>query len=246
MTSAETMRRVATLLLVVIGMQVAACGPTYVQPAVLAHPQPGQVWAVAPFHNESGTTAPDGAAVADAFAIEAQQVVGVTVLPVNRVIAAMRAAGMVDVTTAGEARMLMNMLNLDGLVVGTITAYDPYHPPVIGLAVELHQAEDAGATDFDPRHLQHSATETHAPSPALGGFGARPLQAAGIFEADDHRTLEAIRRYAHGRTATDSAFGDRIYEYRMDLYTQFACYQLIGALLEQERIRHDALVAQAP
>jgi hypothetical protein len=240
------MRRLATLLLVVIGMQAGACGPTYVQPAVLAHPRPGQIWAVAPFHNESGTTAPNGAEVADAFAIEAQQVVGVTVLPVNRVVAAMREAGIAGVTTAGEARMLMNMLNLDGLIVGTITAYDPYHPPIIGLAVELHQADAAGATDLDPRHLQHSATETHAPGAALGGLGPRPLQAAGIFEADDHRTLEAIRRYAHGRTATDNAYGDRIYEYRMDLYTQFACYQLIGALLAQEQMRNDALVAQAP
>ena len=62
-------------------------------------------------------------------------------------------------------------------------------------------------------------------------------QASGIFDAGNHQTLLWLNEYAASRSAPDSAYGQRIYLYRMDLYTQFAAYRLLHDLLASERAR---------
>ena len=65
-------------------------------------------------------------------------------------------------------------------------------------------------------------------------------QAAGIFDASDHTTLELLAIFANGRTHPSTAYGDDIYLMKMDLYTKFVAHQLLAELLRNE---HKRLVA---
>jgi len=216
---------------------VSGCGPRLTNPAVLEAPYPReQLWAVAPFANESGASVVDSVAMTDTFAQEAHQVRGINTIPVNRVIKAMRTLQMDSVSTHGDALTLMNVLKLDALVVGTITAYDPYRPMTLGMAVHLYARPAPGPPHgMNPRALTR-ATSGHAAPGELGP--PRPVaQAAGVFEAANHHTLKQLKAFASGRNEPDSAYGDDIYLVSMDLYAHFVCYRLLHDLFVEERTR---------
>jgi hypothetical protein len=231
------LRIVARLITIVILAGQNGCGPQLERPALLQAPyERPQLWGVAPMANESGVSIVDGPDVADAFMREAQQVHGINVIPVNRVIRAMRELNMPAVASHGDVLTLMNVLDLDGFVVGTVTAYDPYRPMTLGMAVQLYARSPHGAGgDLDPQALQRSI----AGDPAPGELGPpHPVaQAAGIFDASNHDTLRQLRAYATGRSEPDSAYDEEIYLVSMELYTPFVCHRLIADLLASERAR---------
>lgn len=203
-----------------------------------------QVWAVAPFNNESGVSIVQGDRVADMFVQQLQDVRGINALPVNRVILAMRELDIPYIQSAHDASRLLSVLGADGLIVGTTTAYDPYRPMTFGAAIELHVADHALPSVIDTRSLSRSASAHIAP----GELGPRnPVaQTAGIFDARNHETLAQLQHYASGRSVPDSAFGSDIYLVRMDLYMQFASYRLLGDLLNSEQIRLSPIVEESP
>ena len=203
-----------------------------------------QLWAVTPFANESGVSLVEPARVADAFAAEVQQVPGIDVLPVNRVLAAMRDLQLPAVRTVGDARTLMNVLGVDGLVAGTVTAYDPYRPMRLGAAVQLFTADQHERyRGLDARTLTLNTNGEIAP----GGLAAQlPVaQAAGVYDAANAQTLARLNGYATGRTEPDSAYGREIYLVDMELYTQFVSHQLLRDLLDDEWTRR-SLAARSP
>lgn len=197
-----------------------------------------QLWAVAPLANESGTTAVDRMEITDLLSEQCQQIDGINTVPVNRVLLAMQRLGIQAVTTPQDARNLIVVLGVDGLVVGTITAWDPYQPPKLGLAIQLFSADTIPAGDsFDPDQARRATGETRIADTAT------PIaQAAGIWDASNHRTLASLDGFTRGRTRLDSAYGPDLYLVDMDLYTQFAAYRLVEKLLKNEHSR----VAAAP
>lgn len=216
---------------------ICGCGPKLVQPVELRSPYPQrQVWAVVPFSNESGISIVDPYRMADLCAAQAQQVYGIDTLPVNRVIAAMQQCDLPAVTSAADAMMLMNVLNIDGLIVGTVTAYDPYPPPTLGIAAELHvrSARDRWS-GLDPQTIVRDPRG----EAAAGELGPQnPIaQAAGVFDARNNQTLLWLNDFATGRTIPDSAYGKDIYLVNMELYTQFVCYRVLHDLLAIEQAR---------
>ena len=260
MTSAQFMpsgagRRVAAAALacsVVTGWVVAGgCAKRLTPPVVLARTthldqfqgqatRRRQLWAVAPFANESGVSTVDTHRIADLFTQELQGVVGIDTIPVNRVIFAMRHIGMTAVTSPAEARQLARALGADAIVVGTVTVYDPYPPPTLGAAVQLFATDPRGsAIDLDPKELTRAARD---PFTAAGPVGPDMAiaQAAGVFDASNHQTLAWLGSYAAGRTEPDAPFGPDIYLMNMKLYTQFVSFRLIHDLL------HDEWARQAP
>src|SRR5262249_33110495 len=118
------------------------------------------LWAVAPLANESGVSFVDATMVADQIVAKIDEVRGIACLPMNRTIAAMRARGMQMVTTPQPARGLAESRGVDGLIVGAITAYDPYDPPKLGMKLALF-ARNAGvdSPQLDPLRLQIAYTE---------------------------------------------------------------------------------------
>ncbi|MCH2134444.1 MAG: hypothetical protein MK116_11915 [Phycisphaerales bacterium] len=188
------------------------------------------LWAIAPLVNESGTTAADTIRITDLLTEELQQVQGINTVPVTRTLAVMHRLRMSAVTTIDDARSLMDTLGVDGLIVGTVTAWDPYTPPTLGLALQLFVQHDRSSSPGTDSLLDQSTTHTRAgPSAAA--------QAAGIFDASDHATLETLAVFATGRTHPTSAYGTDIYLVKMDLYTKFVAHQLLARLLSNEHQR---------
>lgn len=200
------------------------------------------LWAVVPLANESGVSFVDTEMIADQIVHKLDEVRGLACLPLNRTIAAMRARAMTAVTTPEQARILCTTLGADGLIVGTITAYDPYDPPKIGMKLALF-ARTAGADKptMDPLRLQISYTEFDRKLAAQ--YLSKPVATVSQhLDAANHEVLYELRRYATGRHQPDSALGWKAILASMDLYTQFASFVAVSRLIESERLR----VAQQP
>ncbi len=207
------------------------------QPVTLQSPvDHNRLWAVAPFANESGVSTVDGARVADAFREELEQVHGIDTVAVNRVLAVMRAANLQAVSTPDQARQLAAMLDVDGIVVGTVTTWDPYPPPTLGMAVQVFGQGPRAQASVDPYALSRAWGSDDV---ALGQVGSAPAsaQATGMFDSRNNQVLAWLEHYAKGRTEPNEAFGSDVYLMNMDLYTRFVTYRLIHDLLVYEHSR---------
>lgn len=229
----------ASLLILVLG----GCTPnrdTRVPPQVLVSPydssQGDALWAVVPLANESGVSFANTDLVADSLIAKINEVRGVACLPLNRTIAAMRARGMTAVRSPGDARMLANALGVDALVIGSITAYDPYNPPKLGVALAVFARENRPANGVDPMKLQMAYTDR---DPGVQTqFLDRPIATMSEhFDGANHEVQMAIQRYSNGRHEPASALGWRGMLASMDLYVEFAAHEAVSRLLEQERLR---------
>lgn len=228
----------------VLSLMVLLTGCVSQDPRRLAAPgDTVQLWAVVPFENESGVSIVDGPSVADAFMREAQHVPGIDVVPVNRVIRTMSKIGLERISSYGDARTLMSVMELDGLIVGSVTAYDPYRPMTLGMAIELYvRSRTDHWNGLDVQELG-TATSGHETDELTAPFGP-VAQAAGVFDASNHRTLRWLEDYAKGRTEPGGPFGSEIYQVSMDRYTNFVCYRLLRHLLAQEHFRLSSPVAR--
>ena len=237
MKSAQSMK--PAMLAAVLAICLSACtAPEKLQPPVaLTSPYAlSQVWAVAPLVNESGVSTVRTDRVSDFLIEQIEQVHGINAIPLNRVIAAMRRLQIRSISTPMEANSLMNALGVDGLIVGTVTAYDPYPPLKFGGAIQLYHRESPMAMSaIDPVKVTRAPTELAAPA-AMSQF-APVAQATGVFDASNHQTLAWLDEYATGRTEPNSAYGPRIYLVDMELYTQFVAFRLLHDLLDSERTR---------
>ncbi len=221
------------LLCCLIAMGAMGCsgGEKNIQPTEIRSPYAYEkVWAVAPFRNESGTSTADEVRFAEQFSQNLQQVRGIGVVPLNRVMKAMEAHGLASVRTSSEALTLMHALNVDGLVVGTITAWDPYQPPRIGGSVQLFSRRGR-LESIDPLLLRRAGTSTAAPFVESD----RPVsQVTGHFDSANGSVLTALQFYSTGRTPSDSASGWRRYLLSMDLFSEFVSHALMRRLFDAE------------
>jgi hypothetical protein len=195
------------------------------------------LWAVAPLANESGSSVPDALAISDALVAKVAETQGINCVPMNRTLAAIRAMGNRPINTPAAARALANTLGVDAVLVGSITAYDPYDPPTVGLSLALMARERSpNALLDDPMRL--SSAPTDQATPLHSGWLDQPVSTiAEHLDAQNHQTLMNLRQYATGRHDAGSALGWRSYLVSMDLYTEFATHYTLGRLLDQERLR---------
>ena len=215
--------------------------PALIRPHLLVSPYwatVGEVtWAAAPLRNESGTSVPDALALTDKVVAAAQQALGITCLPVNRTLEAMAAIGIDEVRTPEEAEALASAMGVDGLLVGTITAYDPYDPPTYGLSLALlaRSGRLAGTGGgVDPRRVATDGTGRAGAST----WATAPASAVSAhLDAKSHDVLMALRSYAQGRHDAEGAFGWRRYTASMELYTEFGAQFVVRRLLEREAAR---------
>ena len=56
-------------------------------------------------------------------------------------------------------------------------------------------------------------------------------------DGSNHGVQMAVRGYAEGRHETISSLGWRRYLASMPLFTEFACHEMVGRLLDAERLR---------
>lgn len=193
------------------------------------------LWAVAPLRNESGTSFANTDQIADDLVAAASEVRGVRVLPLNRTLAAMRALELRSIDTPAQARQVAQALGADAIVVGTVTAYDPYNPPVLGLNLALMPL-DGPAGSFDPRALVEAPTD-HDPrqSPLVD---ERPIAVVSEhMDARNHQVLAELRNYAAGRHDPRDAMTWEVYVASMPLYSRFVAHACVERLIQQEWIR---------
>ena len=217
-------------------------------PTLLSPYESRRVWAVAPLNNESGSLQVDALAIADRLAQQLENVGDLDVLPVNRVLKAMEAAEMSAVETPGDARRLLRLLAVDGLVIGSITAYDPYDPPKLGLALELFVEPRVDRIDgpIDTRRLTRQATGDDVElAPGTVADKAPVSQVSGFFDAADSRVREALQAYAVERGAIDGAESWHRYRISMTRYSEFVSYAMSWRLLRAEAMRLNQAAASA-
>ena len=203
-----------------------------------------RVVAVAPLRNESGSQQVDALRVTDQLTAEVARVRGLDTVPVNRVLATMRSLDMAGINSPADAHRLRERLGVDGLVVGSITAYDPYDPPTLGLAVELYRGErDPGGTGhaLDPHALSRAPRLPGAGDPAypMGAADFGPTSAiAGFFDASDPEVGTLLDAYAVERGPDGTGeMTRRRYTASIDLFAEFVSFQLVARLMDAERLQ---------
>lgn len=199
------------------------------------------VWAVLPPRNESGTSQVRPDIVGDELVAAVQQVRGVRCLPLNRSMEAAARLGLQDgPRDSADAVRLAEALGVDGVIASSITAYDPYDPPIMGLALALYVKPGAMAKASNARLDTLALTMAFTDFGRFDGvrFGGDPVTTVSEhLDARDHAVLMALRRYALGRSDPTSALGWRVFTASMELYTRFAAYHAVGRLIDEEWLR---------
>lgn len=218
---------------------------------VLMSPYPdAHVIAVAPAINMTGSRDFDTLVVSDTMFNELQQVGGLTVLPVNKTIAAMNALRLRSISTPEDAAAVAAYMHADAILMISVTAYDPYVPPTVGMMVQLYTVKDASdvvspaaasepilahRADGSPIVDAQPAAPPPAPVPAYKKHLAASISA--VFNGANQTTRQEIRDYAQGRINYDSALGAERYIYDSDSFMKFVCHAMVHRLMEVERDR---------
>lgn len=237
-------RKISSLAaILLIGLVCLGCEKASTTKRIYHNPYPRpRLMAVTPFMNLSGSDFLDVIAVTDEFYAELQQVDGLQVVPVNRVLAALTELGVTRISSPSEALALADALEADDVIVGAITQYDPYFPPRAGIAIQLYSRDQkinssTEALHVNPGEMARSAKtlELNAPQPM------RPRAAVvRIFDADREEVVERIKKYAESRSGHQSPTGWKTYTTSKN-YLRFVAHEIIGELLAQEDIRLNRL-----
>jgi hypothetical protein len=188
------------------------------------------VWAVAPTINLSGETHVDPLLNSDLVFSELQQVHGLTVIPVNRVVEVYASLKIEKVETEAQAFAVCDLLGADALVIPTVSAFDPYDPPKMGGSLQLFLKPGSyrNVQRLDTHALDRAAT----PGPAEPMTPRWLMQAVGMFDASDGTVQDRVDAYVKGRIDPNGPFGKREIFDSMDRYCSFVYHELIVQLLD--------------
>lgn len=198
-----------------------------------------QVWAVAPAVNLSGEKEVDPLGQADILFAQLQQVRGLTVVPVNRVVEVYAAMRIDRIQTEQQAMQVCDALGCDALIVPTVTMYDPYDPPKFGGAVQLFMrhpmgAREGGGVDAHELSQQASAAAPNQPPglPRRSNF----VQVADIYDAQNGTVRDKVAAYAAGRFDPTGPMKAKEYYISMDRFVGFAYHDLIETMLSRPQM----------
>ncbi|MCH7701271.1 MAG: hypothetical protein IID37_06255 [Planctomycetes bacterium] len=225
---------VGLLMVVGIGMALSAwgCGAVSVKPVRVTNERLGRLAiGVAPAMNFSGSADFDPNRVADLMASELGYVEKVDVIPLSRTLAVLARQGRTEIESPGHALEVARQLGADALLLFAITEYQPYEPPVVGIAAQLYgvQRRDQGGR-VDPIRVTRQA------SPFGGATGADSFgllaQSEQVFDASHDSVVERIKGYNRWRRADTSPFGWRKVVVSQTEYLRFCCHETVRALME--------------
>ena len=218
------------------GLGNGAAGPAFTPPRVVV---------VTPVLNLSGSEDFDPLRVTDLVASELAGFAGVSVVPVNRVLAELALQGRTLVETPQDALQLARTFGADAAVVTAVTEYDPYDPPVIGLIMQWYEETPATQlSGFNPV----TASRLAADLPRTDHDGAASVaprwQVQRIFDASDEELLVEVKRYADRHEGQRSPYGWRKYYKAQELYLRFCSHLLIKTI--HQRLNEYAGTAVEP
>ena len=199
--------------------------PPFERPTILA---------VAPILNFSGEFHLDPVKAADLLASELSYVDGVTVLPVNRVVALLASQGRTQIESPAHALEVADGVGAAGIVVAGITEYDAY-APVVGVVLQLYAPNRTAGSVFDGVAVSRMA------QPLTVQRMADPLlptsQVQTVYNAAHDDVQAAVRRYARPRSAGENHLGWRQYLKVQTQFLRFCWHDALGHLMNQERSR---------
>jgi len=224
------------------GMLLAAgCGekekPYGQEPLVFLPGTASQTWAVAPALNLSGQKQVDPLLQADLLFAQLQQVKGLTVVPVNRVIEVYAALHIARVESEQQASLVCQSLGCDALVVPTVTLFDAYAPPKMGAALQwFPRGSGKPQAGIDPRELaRQAAPKADELLPVEGRF----VQVADVYDAANGTIRQKVLDYAEGRNDPQGPLGAKEYFVSMDRFGGFVYHDMIVKLLRKIEQRAD-------
>ncbi len=190
--------------------------------------------AVAPVLNFSGQFDLDPLRAADLLSSELSYVEGVTVLPVNRVVAVLAAQGKDQVESPAHALSVADAVGADAILVAGVMEYDAY-TPVVGIVLQMYAPAATPGQTFD------AVTAARMDCPFDVTQMADPLlptsQIQTVYNAAYERVRKKVRRYAEPRTAEHSLLGWRAHLKIQELYLRFCWNDALTGLMNQERSR---------
>jgi hypothetical protein len=189
-----------------------------------------QVWAVAPTINISGESQIDPLLQSDLVYQEMQKVHGLTVIPVDRVVEVYISMKIDKIQNERQANDICQVLGCDGLIVPTITAYDPYDPPKFGASLQLFVKPGTfqKMPTIDPRQLERSATTVPLPKMPQTHNMAQVVE---LYDAADGTVRDQVTAYSKGRTDPNGPLGSQEIIMSMDRYCAFGYHELLNELL---------------
>lgn len=197
--------------------------------------------AVAPILNFSGQFDLDPLVAADLLASELSYVEGVTVLPVNRVVAALAAQGKDQVESPADALRIAEAVGADAILVAGIIEYDAY-TPTVGLVLQMYAptaTPDRGFDAVSAARMDRPFAVTRMSDPLLP-----TSQIQKVYNAAHESVRERVRRYAGPRTEDDSLLGWRAYLKVQEKYLRFCWNDALTGLMRQERARRFLLAGR--
>lgn len=202
------------------------------------YPRPLNI-VVVPFKNLSGSQNLNRLAITDEFVTELAMVEGITVLPVNQVLAKMSELQMQEVKDPGNALLLSDALGADGVIAGAVQRWEPYDPPLIALTVQLYRRDDLNRARNSSELFLDPAAIARAGKP-YDLRGTDPIQARGqvsrVFDASQSTVIERLKEYAGQRELDHSPLGWKKIKTQRP-FLRFVSHEVIGELLDQERGR---------
>jgi hypothetical protein len=180
------------------------------------------LWAIAPAINLSGHHEVDPILQADLLYTQLQMVKGMTVVPVDRVVQVFAAMEISQIQSPQQARAVCEALNVEGIIIPTITAYDSYMPPKMAASLALF-------TRGEGSEGGQGGEATTQPSGAVAGPHLR--QVVGIYDSQNGTVRKALLEFAAGRSDPNGPMSEREYFLSMDRYSGFVYHQLIADLL---------------
>jgi hypothetical protein len=214
-------RRMALLMLSVVGLSLWGCQSTGRPSAGPTLHAPARTFVLPPVINLSGSQDFDALKVTDLFASELLSFPGVTVIPVNLTLAALARNGKSRVETPAEAVALANEFGADATLVVAITEYDPYDPPVIGLIMQWYPATGGGG----PITQVEVAADATPIAPRY--------QVQRVFNAADKDVVRDLRHFAKQRDHDTSPYGWKRYKQTQELYLRYCGTALFRTIITQ-------------
>lgn len=206
------------------------------------YPQP-KIFAVTIFRNLSGSEDIDVMAVTDAFYAELKNADARSfqVVPVNRVLAALADLGLSNVNHPADVAALAKVLEVDGIIVGAVTQYNPYFPPRLGMSVQLFLREkyeqSPAAKYVGSKEMARAAVDFSF----IVKHPVEPTNAVDrIIDARDDNVVKRLKKYIKSKRISAGPAGWKKYT-TTENYPYFVSHEIVGELLARER---DRLAAQ--
>lgn len=100
-------------------------------------------------------------------------------------------------------RAIGRLFNVQSVIIGSVTEFDPYYPPVLGLNIVLIDVHTGAVID--------SRSE--------------------VSDASFNYVRVALREYGASRRLDDSLYEEDVILHRCDLYIRFVCHEIIRKYL---------------